>query len=90
MLTNVFQLADHVIGEVSDRSGSERRQPRNGCRAVLAQQTLDDLKDVAVNRLTLAATRNLDFPLGGPYPHVWRGPEEGVPSDLLAAFDRLQ
>src|SRR5579864_9832157 len=90
VLANILQLADNVIGKVSDSPGGEWREPGSRCHAVLPQQTFDHLKDASLDQLTLAAALNLDFPLVGGHSHVRCNSEEGVASDLLPTLDRLE
>ncbi len=65
MLANLFQLADHVVGKVSDRARGEWRQSRNAGGPVLPQQSLHHLENVVLHHFAPASALNLDRSLAG-------------------------
>ncbi len=90
VVADSFQLSDDVVGEVSDRSRSERRQSGNGCGMMLAQQSLDDLENIVPHDLALAAALNLNGSLSRSHSHVRTRAKKGVASDLLATLDGFE
>src|SRR5215831_3840766 len=90
MASDVFQLADYVVCEISNGTCHERRKTRDACRAMLPQQLLCHAKDVVGYALTPAAPLDRNLALNALHPHVRSDSKEGVAPNLLTSFNRLQ
>ena len=89
-VADIFQLANHIVSEVSNGSRGKRRQARHRGGTMFPQEVLHHLKDVVGQDLAAAAAGDFDLPAPSFDQHVRADAKEGVASDLLSAFDRFQ
>ena len=90
-----LDLPNDIVRKKSHRPGRERRQPGKPCRFMPAQGPLQLFKDVALKAAAAAllgrwALFDRDRRPSRDHLLVRLDADEGVASDALAAFDRLQ
>src|SRR5579885_1269735 len=90
MFADIFEMADGIIGEVSDRTGVKRRQAGKGCGAMLAKQSFQNLQDIAFASLDVPTSGDNHFIAGSPDFHIRLGTQEGVASDAFTSLYGFQ
>src|SRR5579863_2115022 len=90
VITDSFQLADRVIGKISDSPSSERRQAGNGRRTMLPEQLFQHGQYAARALFASLAELQHNVFAAGSDLQIGTCAEERIASDLFAALDRLQ
>src|SRR5208337_4484333 len=89
-LGQALELSHHVVGEISDAAGGERRQLGQSCRLELPQTIAQQLDHTALAPFHRGAVANRQLFSSRSNYHARPGAEECVAADLLAALHRLQ
>src|ERR1700732_629492 len=90
MLANFLQLANPVIGEISNGSGGKWWQASQGRWTMRAQQLLNNFEDAAALLLLLPASLQQNVVAARPHSQVRPGPQESVASNLLSALNGFE
>jgi hypothetical protein len=87
-----LEEADHVIGQIANRTAMKNWESRMGRRLVGAHQVFEDLKWVASDGelAFLTSFIDLDFAAAGGDEGAWSGAEKGVATGVLGELGGLK